>query len=106
MRLACAAAEKDLLEFFERWGMTPNEGTRAYAQQFAPETRAIWCTGTRSGDMGLRMLYGGWDGELNLSSNLKETIQKAVASGDTVYVVATYTALVPARNAILEEVRS
>ncbi|WP_286062165.1 MurT ligase domain-containing protein [Faecalibaculum rodentium] len=71
-----------------------------------PETRAIWCTGTRSGDMGLRMLYGGWDGELNLSSNLKETIQKAVASGDTVYVVATYTALVPARNAILEEVRS
>lgn len=41
MRLACAAAEKDLLEFFERWGMTPNEGTRAYAQQFEPETRAI-----------------------------------------------------------------
>ena len=42
MRLACAAAEKNLLEFFERWGMRPNEGTVAYAGQFAPETRAIY----------------------------------------------------------------
>ena len=42
MRLACAAAEKDILEFFQRWGMTPNEGTRAYAGQFPKETRAIY----------------------------------------------------------------
>ena len=42
MRLACAAAEKNLLEFFERWGMTPNEGTIAYAQQFGEETRAVY----------------------------------------------------------------
>lgn len=41
MRLACAAAQKNLLEFFGRWGMTPNEGTVAYAQQFEPETRAL-----------------------------------------------------------------
>ena len=42
MRLSCAAAEKNILEFFERWGMTPDEGTRAYAEQFAKETRAIY----------------------------------------------------------------
>lgn len=42
MRLACAAAEKDILEFFERWGKTPDETTIAYAGQFEKETRAIF----------------------------------------------------------------
>ncbi len=41
MRLACAAAEKNVLEFFERWGKTPDATTRAYASQFPKETRAI-----------------------------------------------------------------
>ncbi|MDE6835043.1 MAG: hypothetical protein K2J39_12485, partial [Ruminococcus sp.] len=41
MRLACAAAEKDVLEFFERWGKTPDNDTIAYASQFNKETRAI-----------------------------------------------------------------
>lgn len=42
MRLACAAAEKDVLEFFERWGKSPDEATIAYAAQFEKETRAIF----------------------------------------------------------------
>lgn len=42
MRLACAAAEKDILEFFERWGMTPNAETISYASCFPKETRAIY----------------------------------------------------------------
>lgn len=42
MRLACAAAEKNILEFFVRWGMVPNEETKRYAEQFNKETRAIW----------------------------------------------------------------
>ena len=42
MRLACASANKDILEFFERWGMVPDEATIAYAGQFEKETRAIW----------------------------------------------------------------
>ena len=41
MRLACAASEKNVLEFFERWGMTPDGTTREYASQFPKETRAI-----------------------------------------------------------------
>lgn len=42
MRLACAAAEKNILEFFRRWGMVPDEATRKYAEQFDVETRAIY----------------------------------------------------------------
>lgn len=42
MRLSCAAAQKNLLEFFDRWGMTPDETTRKYAEQFPPENRAIY----------------------------------------------------------------
>ncbi len=42
MRLAVAAAQKDILSFFERWGMTPDATTRAYAAQFSKETRPIY----------------------------------------------------------------
>lgn len=42
MRLACAAANKNVLEFFERWGKTPDASTVAYAEQFEKETRAIF----------------------------------------------------------------
>lgn len=42
MRLASAAAERDLTEFFTRWGMVPNAATRKYMQQFEAEERAIY----------------------------------------------------------------
>ncbi len=42
MRLACAATEKNVLEFFERWGFVPNEETVKYANQWAKETKAIY----------------------------------------------------------------
>lgn len=42
MRLAVAATQKDILTFFERWGMTPDATTRAYAAQFEKETRPIY----------------------------------------------------------------
>ena len=41
MRAACAAAEKDILFFFEAWGIYPNADTKAYAAQFEKETRKI-----------------------------------------------------------------
>lgn len=41
IRLACAAANRDLTEYFIRWGLTPNEETLAYASQFEKETRDI-----------------------------------------------------------------
>lgn len=42
MRLACAAAEKDLTEFFMRWGLVPDEETLRYARQFDKEERALY----------------------------------------------------------------
>ena len=40
MRLVSAAAEKDLTEFFTRWGFVPNEETSQFMKQFEEETRA------------------------------------------------------------------
>ncbi len=42
MRLACAATKKNVLEFFEKWGMVPNDETKKYAEQWDKEERAIW----------------------------------------------------------------
>ncbi len=42
MRLACAAAGKDLTEFFGRWGLVPDAGTVSYAAQFPKEERALY----------------------------------------------------------------
>lgn len=42
MRLASAAAQKDLTEFFQRWGMIPDKETTSYIGQFEKETRAIY----------------------------------------------------------------
>lgn len=42
MRLAVAAAQKNILSFFERWGMVPDETTKAYAAQFEKEERPIY----------------------------------------------------------------
>lgn len=65
MRLSCAAAEKNILEFFERWGMTPDEVTRNYAEQFAGETRAIYYG---NDEARVYSLQGG-------TSSLNETVQ-------------------------------
>lgn len=42
MRLSVAAANKNILEFFEKWGLIPDETTKAYAEQFEKETRPIY----------------------------------------------------------------
>lgn len=42
MRLASAAAQKNLTDFFTRWGMTPNAETKTYMEQFPAETRALY----------------------------------------------------------------
>ena len=42
MRLASAAAGRDLTDFFTRWGMRPDSGTKAYMEQFPKEERAIY----------------------------------------------------------------
>ena len=41
MKLACAATQKNVLDFFKAWGMVPSEETVKYAEQYDKETRAI-----------------------------------------------------------------
>lgn len=43
MRLSCAAANKNILPFFERWGMEPDSVTEAYAKKYGEaDTRALY----------------------------------------------------------------
>lgn len=42
MRLVSAAAEKNLTEFFTRWGYVPDEETARFMDQFEEETRALY----------------------------------------------------------------
>lgn len=41
MQAACAAANKDILDFFRAWGIYPNEATEQYAAQYEKESRKI-----------------------------------------------------------------
>lgn len=68
MRLACAAAEKDVLEFFERWGKLPDSTTVQYASQFPKEERAIYYADDDSRVYRMNHPYGGYlgtDGDVN-----------------------------------------
>lgn len=42
MRLACAATQSNILEFFIKWGMDPNPETIAYANQWDKDETAYW----------------------------------------------------------------
>lgn len=78
MRLACAAAGKDILEFFERWGKMPDEDTVAYAAQFPKETRAIYYV---NDDARVYRISGGTESILGTEGNV-EAISSAVAEID------------------------
>lgn len=67
-----------------------------------PKTKAVICTGTRANDMALRMYYGGWMGPLYTANCLEDAFAMLNDSVKSVYVAATYTALLPSRNTILK----
>ncbi len=69
MRLACAAAEKNVLEFFERWGKLPDSATVHYASQFPKETRAIYYADDDSRIY--RMNNGGSSGYLGTNGDVR-----------------------------------
>lgn len=69
-----------------------------------PTSKKVICTGTRANDMALRMYYGGYQGDLQVVENLEEAVEQAMDTNRTVYVVATYTALQPARHVITRKV--
>ncbi|HWP98021.1 MAG TPA: MurT ligase domain-containing protein [Syntrophomonadaceae bacterium] len=60
------------------------------------------CSGQRSGDIAIRAKYAGLDtGKLRIIPSLERGIEATIAgSGDTSFILCTYTALFPARKII------
>ncbi len=68
MRLACAAAQKNILDFFVRWGKVPNDDTKRYAAQFPEETRAIYYVNDEARDY--RKLNAGTGSKLGTNGDV------------------------------------
>ncbi|WP_297238997.1 MurT ligase domain-containing protein [uncultured Faecalicoccus sp.] len=66
-------------------------------------TKGVVCTGTRAYDMALRIYYENYKGKIEIYNSIDEAIQKCLHSGLKCYAIATYTALLPTRNAIVKE---
>lgn len=63
MRLACAAANKNILPFFQRWGMVPDEDTKAYAQKYGEaESKALYYVNDAARDY--RAAHSGEEGTI------------------------------------------
>lgn len=69
-----------------------------------PSIPTIITTGTRGNDMALRMFYTGYEADLSASENIEQALHSDHLKGKNIYVIATYTALVPSRQAILKAV--
>lgn len=69
------------------------------------ETTRIITTGTRGFDMALRLYYGGYKGVLEQKDTIEEAVETILNDPNDIYVIATYTALLPARNVIEKQVK-
>lgn len=77
-----------------------------FEKMMTEQTKEIICTGLRANDMALRIYYGGYQGKITVIDQLQEAISQVNKGIDTSYVVATYTALLPSRNAIVKEMEA
>lgn len=68
-----------------------------------PQTKRIICTGTRGYDMALRIDYGGYQGDIEVYDIMEQAVSKSFSFPEKVYVIATYTALLPVRQVIVKE---
>lgn len=90
MRLACAAAQKDMLSFFIRWGMVPDEETKAYAANYEKEEKALYYMNDAARDY--RVDHRNSDGQIDESQAItgkNVAVAKAEAQGSQVRVNIT-----------------
>lgn len=66
-------------------------------------TQRIIVSGTRCYDMALRLKYGGYKEKIEIQEDLKEAVSSLLKSNCTMYAIATYTALQPTRNLLLNQ---
>ncbi len=70
------------------------------------QTKALLCSGTRAYDMALRLRYEGYEGEITVIEDLQSAVDALLAiRGCTLFAIATYTALLPTRNAICKRAK-
>ena len=64
----------------------------------------VTCSGTRAEEMALRLKYAGIDAELDVERDLGDSLDSAVASatGEHVYALPTYTALLELRDLLAD----
>ena len=65
-------------------------------------TKKIVCSGLRANDMALRLYYGGFKGKILIETDLDAAVKSCMEKNIVTYCIATYTALLPTRNAILK----
>lgn len=68
-----------------------------------PTTKKVVCTGSRAYDMALRIYYENYSGTIEIAESIEQAIQSCLSSHLKCYAIATYTALLPTRNAIVKE---
>lgn len=71
-----------------------------FERLFHAHTTSITTSGARAYEAGLRMRYGGYDSELFVYEDMQEAWQQVVHRETVIYVLATYTALLPMRKII------
>lgn len=93
MRLACAAANKNILPFFERWGMEPDDTTAAYAGKYGKaDEKALYYVNEDARNY--RMAHSGEEGtilnqdiikaEVSAKSNRVEISMQTEANADVI----------------------
>jgi hypothetical protein len=88
MRLACAAANKNILPFFIRWGMTPDEETTAYAEKYGEaDTKALYYVNDDARDY-----RAAHTGETNTIKNSDVVSASAVAFSNQANITISTTA--------------
>ncbi|HEX7245176.1 MAG TPA: MurT ligase domain-containing protein [Solirubrobacterales bacterium] len=61
--------------------------------------RRVVCAGTRAAEMALRLKYAGWPAEaIEVEPGIAASLDKAVAHGDRLFALPTYTALLELRK--------
>lgn len=93
-RTASAVANKDLTEFFTRWGMTLSQGTKAALARLPKEPRALWYLNDQSRRDRLAGLSQG-QGTVSLTAALEgeKTVKLTIASSVTAGKVQGYEIL-------------
>lgn len=69
------------------------------------DTKKIIISGTRCYDMALRLKYGNYQGEMEIQESLKDSIDALMKADNTMYAIATYTALQPVRNLLVAKIK-